>query len=227
MLAKNNFREGHIILQRPFDFSELEYGIPKMTILYAYIERPVFEDELTPEGKERFAEVERAGNFFEGTPRLRKGIFESQESYDDRIAAEFERIAQDASNYKKVHAGNIVQAIIDGVPCSFWPDEYNILPSETLLELLHDDSYHMVTSDDSIFKLPEMEKKIFYLQSRGISKPKAKRLCSFGLKDMVIYFPHPELQKMFCRDWEVVYLPQFEEYYKEVYGSFKQYKETC
>lgn len=226
MDAKNNFREGHIILQRPFDFYELEYGIPKMTILYAYIERPLFDDELTPEGRERLDRVKHAGSFY-AHPSLKKGIFETQKAFEERISKEFDRIASDASNYKKKHVGNMVQSSIGEVQVSFWPDEYKVLDPDILQEVLYDDSYHMITSNENVFNLPEMEKKIFYLQSRGISKKKAQRLCSFGLKDLVAYFPHPELQKMFCRDHEVVYMPEFEEYYNSVYGSFAEYKETC
>lgn len=226
MNAKDNFREGHIILQRPFNFYELEHGLPKFTIVYAYIERPVFEDELNLRGKETFDELEDAGSFY-AQPRHKRGVFESREKFEERIAAEYERALQDMSNYSKKHVGNMVQTQIDGVNISFFPDEYKAIEPGTLQELLFDDSYALATNNENIFDLPEMEAKIFYLRSRGIDKDKAKRLSSFGLKDLVVYIPHPEVQKMFCRENEVIYTPEFDGYYKEVYGSFEDYRKTC
>ena len=49
--AKNKFREGFIILKRPFLFAELKNPLQKYTILWAYSEKPVINKVLTEEGE--------------------------------------------------------------------------------------------------------------------------------------------------------------------------------
>lgn len=227
MDAKNNFREGYILLQRSFKFAEMEFGIPKFSILYAYIERPLFEDEINERGQSSLEEIDASRSFMGGNYKFKKGIYEKEEDYNKRISEEYDFILKDPKNFNKIHIGNMVQTTIDGVNCSFFPDEYKVIEFETLSESIYGDEYLMITPDEKIFNMPEMQNKIFYLQSRGISKKKAQKLSSFGLKDLVMYFPHPELQKMFCRSHEVVYIPEYEEYYKHVYGGFEEYRKTC
>lgn len=226
MDAKNNFREGHIMLQRPFKFYELDYGIPKFSILYAYIEKPLFEDELNGRGREALDEVNSGREFF-GSHKFKKGLYEKEEDYNTRVEQEYNSILKDRKNLERTHIGNMVQTTINGVNCSFFPDEYKVINFESLSELIYGDEYLMVTLDEKIFKLPEMEDKIFYLQSRGISKTKAQKLSSFTLKDLVMYYPHPELQKLYCRSNEVIYIPEYEEYYNTIYGSFETYRLSC
>lgn len=229
MDAKSNFREGHIMLQRPFDFVDLDFGIPKMTIVYAYIEEPLYRNQLNEKGRDRVEEItigSQAG-LLHGLSPFKKRYGEDQEDYEERLAKEYELVENDPHNLEKVFVGNKVQASFDGHTVSFFPDEYKVVSQETVFTALNDDAYYMVVNNESAFKLEDTAKKVHYLQSRGISKERARKMASYSLKDLVAYFPHPELQKLFCRSNEVIYLPMYDQYYIDVYGSFEGYRKTC
>ena len=52
MIAKHKFREGWIMLKRPFKFGELSKPLQKMTVLYAFSEKPIITMELNAKGIE-------------------------------------------------------------------------------------------------------------------------------------------------------------------------------
>lgn len=47
MRAKDRFRQGFIMLKRPFDFHELKNPLQQFTILWTYSEKPVEKEVLT------------------------------------------------------------------------------------------------------------------------------------------------------------------------------------
>jgi hypothetical protein len=201
--AKKKFREGYILINRPFQFKEMKNPIQRNTIVWAYSEQPVVEKNLSETAKEEAILLESTS----GIGFIRQG------DKEDYIARELERIYNNPKNYDSLYVGDIIQSTIDGVLCRFYPDEYSILDQDALNEALAEDGYHMI-GNESLYKIKEFRDKTHYLKSRGVDKATAEKWASLGFRDLVYYKPYYDLLKMFCRPNEI-YPDSF---YEEVEG---------
>lgn len=210
MEARNRFREGWIMLLRPFKFGELSKPLQKMTILYAYSEQPIINMELTEEGKNLLKEahdnIDKPFGPMIGQSNIwRRGFGEaSDEFYNHRISVQLDAIYKQYAkqeNYK----GEIVQCYVEKQLCRFYPEEYNVISRETFEHLLSCDEqeYQIEVEDSKIFDLPEMKTKLHYLMSRGISRESAMKMNSNDVKDSVIFRPQQAILEIFCRDHEI------------------------
>jgi hypothetical protein len=199
--AKQKFREGFIMLLRPFDFGDLDQPLQKFTILWAYAERPVTREVITQAGLEKADEIENTSNpigFWSGKDR------------DEWIGKEIEKVFQDPKYRETQYEGEIVQATIDGQLCRFYPGEYSIIGPEKLTDLMQEEGYHTILNP-AIEKLPDFKRKQHYLRSRGVSKAVASKWASVTFRDLVIYKPYYQLLTMFCRPNEILVDPFYEE----------------
>lgn len=205
MIAKDKFREGWIMLLRPFRFAELSKPLQKMTIVWAYAERPVIEKELNDKGKELKKELDdnygKVSTIFENSP-MRKSTFETESNYHDRIEQEYNRIFQ-YYNTKELYKGEIVQTYIEGNLTRFYPEEYSIISKETFEAVINEPTHDLVVNNPSVYQLLDVKTKVHYLQSRGISEERAKLWVSSSLKDNVYFTPCQELLEIFCREEEI------------------------
>lgn len=204
MDAKNKFREGFIVINRPFKFVEMKTPIQKNTIVWAYSEQPIIKKELSEEAKEKYALV---ANSSQGI-----GYFTAKDK-EEALQADLEAILKDIKNYIPLYEGEIVQTTIEGVTCRFYPDEYSILPLERLQQILEYEGMHTICSP-TLKTLKDFTDKVFYLTSRGIDLRTAERWCSALYKDLVYYKPYYELLLQTCRP-EQIYPDIF---YTEVEG---------
>ena len=191
MNAKNKFREGWIMLLRPFKFAELKKPLQKMTVLYAYSEKPLIDMELNEKGVEQMNLV---NEHYGKTKSLfhhhehRQGEHETDTQYTtrmDKVIDTIMRTYATQENYK----GELVQCYVEGELCKFYPEEYSIISRETFDHLLTCDEreYKIEIEDETFFKMKGVKDKIFYTQTRGISKSlatkmnsaEAKRFCNF------------------------------------------------
>ena len=207
MKAKRKFREGWIMLLRPFTFAELSKPLQKMTVLYAYSEKPMLEMELNEVGAGMYKELlENYGRPNSLTTRstycTRFG--ESQWEYDKRISEATDHIFKNYATVE-VYKGELVQCYVEGEVCRFYPEEYSIIRPETLDHLLTCDEheYQIEIEDGTIFTTQDMKNKIFYIRSRGIPKLKALKMNSKEAKDCVIFRPQQAILEMFCRENEI------------------------
>jgi len=200
--AKDKFREGFIMLLRPFQFAELKNPIQKLTILWAYSEQPIIRNVLTAKSREKIEEIENSTPF----------MF-SQQSKDEWLESHIEKVINDSNNYENLYEGEIVQCIVEGQTTRFYPDEYRILGKDKVFDLMQDDGYHTILTDE-VRKLPDFAEKCHYLRSRGVSKDKAEKWTSLSYQSLVMYKPYYELLQMFCREHEI-YPDTF---YEEVEG---------
>jgi hypothetical protein len=211
MDAKHRFREGWIMLLRPFSFGDIPKPIQKLTILYAFAEKPTIETELNDRGKELYEELLANWGKENGLTkyhRYKKNRDETSREYEYRLQEEERRIFD---TYSKVehYKGEVVQARISGKACRFFPGEYSIVSKETISELLVcGDSEYIVDIEnkhtfDSILNLDAIKDKIFYIRSRGIPKSRALKMIAEQLKDSIIFRPQPALLEMFCRENEI------------------------
>ena len=207
MNAKFKFREGWIMLNRPFKFGELKQPLQKMTVLYAFSEKPILEMTLNLEGQKEYKKLLDAyghNNTLSNSSQYCKYFKESQEEYENRIDAATNLIFKTYGTQEE-YKGEIVQSIIEGEICRFYPDEYTVIKPETLDHLLtcDDQEYIAEINDNTIFTTQDMRNKIFYIRSRGIPNQKAVKMVSKEAKDCVIFRPQPALLEMFCRPNEI------------------------
>jgi hypothetical protein len=200
MNAKSFFREGYVMLLRPFQFAELDVPLQKLTIAYAYVVEPLYKEYLTEDAKERIEFVEERNRF--------NKVFDS-----DYLDREIESIIDSPSSYKKEQFGFKVQISINNIPIYLYPDEYNIISSERLTEILAEDGYHTIC-DAGLYTIKEYKDKYHYLLSRGVNKNIAKKWASIGFRDLVYYKPYYELLDCFCREHEIMPDP----FYAEIEG---------
>lgn len=210
MQVKQRLREGWIMLLRSFKFAELKKPLHKMTILYAYSEKPIISYEYTKEGKRLLDEAYE--NMYKPftpttTPAQRKWRRSFNESegntfYNKRIEYELESLEK---KYKiiEIYEGQIVQCEVEGTMCRFFPDEYNVIQQDTFEHVMTTPDYIMEIENKTIFELPEIKEKLLYIRSRGIGKDIAERMASANAKENVIFRPGPGILQMFCRDWEI------------------------
>ena len=208
MIAKHRFKEGWIILLRPFRFVELEKPLQKMTILYAYSEQPIIKMELNEKGTEMMQDLNN--NY--GKPmsltkmgsEYRKRFGESETIYEDRINSLIDYITKNYSTQEN-YEGEIVQCYVEGNLCRFHPGEYNVISRETFDHLLtcDEEEYKIEVEDERYFDIKGIKERLFYIRSRGISKNIAMKMNSGEAKDSVIFRPQPAVLEMFCRDYEI------------------------
>lgn len=211
--ARKRFKEGFIMLNRPFSFAELKTPLQKFTIVWAYSEKPKEHQAITDLGKEKAEEVEHS------TSRI--GFFKPADR-EEWIEKEIEKIYKDPKYNETIYEGEMVQTYIEGRLCRFYPDEYTIVSQEKLTDIMSEEGYHTIL-DPAINKLSDFRTKKHYLQSRGISEHIANKWASLSYKELVIYKPYYELLKMFCRSNEVYGDDKF---YDEVEGiTFEEQKE--
>jgi len=110
------------------------------------------------------------------------------------------------------YIGEVVQVTVEGEICRFYPDEYDILSDEALQVLYDEEGYHVIIENETMLSLPSIKDRMFYLQSRGISKRMALKWSAKGMKDMVYFKPYFELIDLFAR----TILP--DSFYTEVEG---------
>jgi hypothetical protein len=191
--AKDKFREGFVMIMRPFQFGELSNPIQKFTIVWAYSEQPKIVKELTQTGKEK---VDVILNESHG-PR-----FLTEKDKNDYIDSQIEKVYENSKNWNENYKGEIVQTYIDGQLIRLYPDEYNIISKEKLHEIMGEDGYHAVCSR-GLYGIKEFRDQAYYLKSRGVSKHNANKWASVTFKEMVYYKPYYQLLTMFCRNHEI------------------------
>lgn len=207
MDAKLKFREGWVMLNRPFKFAELSKPLQKMTVIYAYSEKPIIEMKLNKKGLELMKEYdENYGKPMSllGGSSFRKLHNESDDLYEARMERIHDYILRTFStqeNYK----GEIVQCYVEGIPCRIYPDEYNIISKETFDHLLtcDENEYQVEIENEIMFDTKEIKQKIFYLRNRGIGKEMAIKMNCAEMKDSVIFRPQQAVLDMFCREHEI------------------------
>jgi hypothetical protein len=212
--AKDKFREGFIMLQRPFDFADLKNPLQKFTILWAYSERPIIKNVLTKEGREKLELIENSSNPIS---------FWNKEEKEKRLEREIEYVMNNPKYHEPLYEGEIVQVYVEGKLCRIYPDEYTIISKERLNEIMVEEGYHVVC-DNALYLLKDFTDKKHYLQSRGVSERVAKKWASLSYGSLVMYKPYYELLKMFCRPYEIIADDNF---YEEVEGvDFTELKEV-
>jgi hypothetical protein len=198
MDAKLRFKEGWIMLLRPFRFAELKQPLQKMTILYAYSEKPMLKVELSEKGKEAISEL--YNHSFEGDPgRL---FMEPEDEYYTRIQLSEDAIFK-AYSTVEIYSGEVVQCYVEKTMCRFYPDEYTVIRRETFEEVMTSEEYTMDIESGSYYDIENIQDKVHYVRSRGIDDTLAKRMCSSEAKDSVIFRPKRELLEIFCREHEI------------------------
>lgn len=208
--AKLKFKEGWVMLKRPFDFAELSKPLQKMTILYAYSEKPIVNMVLNEKGLQELKDLNKAWNkkgnlgtlSIKNPYSLRFG--ESEKDYEDRMRRYLDDIYRKYST-KEVYKGEIVQCYVEKQLCRFYPEEYTNISRETFEYLLScpDEEYSLEIQNQNVFKIKEIRDKIHYIQSRGISKNMATKMVSENVKDAVIFRPGEAILEMFCRENEI------------------------
>jgi hypothetical protein len=211
--AKDKFREGFIMLKRPFDFGDLDVPLQNLTILWAYSERPVIKNYLSSEAMEKIADIENT------TPPL--GFFSTEER-DEYIERKIQWVYDNPKMYEPLYEGDIVQSVVNGQTVRFYPSEYTIVNSEKLAEIMAEEGYHTICNP-SLYKTKDFTDKVHYLVSRGVNKRNAEKWASLGYRDMVMYKPYYELLTMFTRPQHIIADDKF---YIEVEGiDFTELKE--
>lgn len=189
--AKDKFREGFIMLLRPFKFAELQEPLQKLTILWAYSEQAIIKRVLTEEGQTKIEDIKNQSNPFNLTP------------YEEWLEQEIAYVTSKEKYFRDDYKGEIVQCVVDKQICRFYPDEYKILSSKKLQEALEEEGYHCII-DERLRSISEFKNKVFYLTSRGVPERIAEKWVSVAYKDLVIYKPYYELLDMFCRPNEII-----------------------
>lgn len=196
------------MLLRPFDFAGFKNPLQKLTVLYAYSDRPMIEMELTEYGKEELDLLNRHYGKAQGLTSNHKvynvRYGESNDDYEERIGKEVDRIMRTYSTVE-VYKGQVVETLVEGEICKFYPGEYNVISVETFDFLLTSDEHEYVIDieDDSFYNLTDIRNKLFYIRNRGIGEIKAKKMLAHEAKDAVIFRPQQALLEMFCREKEI------------------------
>ena len=208
MIAKHKFREGWIMLKRPFAFAGLSKPLQKMTILYAFSEKPIITMELNAKGIEKMKILnENYGKpigSISGDHRYRIRFGEDEESYEYRMDKYAAQIIQEHSTQEN-YQGEIVQCYVEGEVCRFYPEEYSIISKETFDHLLtcDDQEYTIDVESEEIFETKALKERLFYIRSRGIPKGKAMKMNCGEARDAVIFRPGQAILEMFCREHEI------------------------
>jgi len=206
MEAKYRFKEGWIMLNKPFKFIELEKPLQKMTVLYAYSEKPLVKMILTSEAQEEidFAYDEYGLNIGVRKSKWRVLFNESEEDYNERFDMQMDQLRETGCTVEQ-YDGELVQCYVEGQLCKFYPDEYTVIKKDTFELLLTSESAHVleIQKNSSYYNQDNVKDRIYYLRSRGINKDLATRMSSKEANDAVIFRPRPELLAIFCRPHEI------------------------
>jgi len=202
--AKNKFREGFIMIKRPFKFANMNNPIQAFTIVWAYSEQPQIRPELTETAKEKIEEIDNTTSGI--------GFFNSAQK-EDWIEREIAKVVDSPSSYNQIYMGDIVQTYIDGELIRLYPDEYSMVDADKLSEIMCEEGYHAVCSR-GLLEVKDFRDKSHYLQSRGVPAHIANKWASMSYKELVYYKPYYELLTMFCRDHEIY----ADEFYDRVEG---------
>jgi hypothetical protein len=192
--SRSKFREGFIMLKRGFDFADLDEPLQKFTILWAYSERPVVKNVLTEYAKEEIDLIQNQSHPL---------AFWDNEQKEEYISRKIDSILSSSKAYSELYEGEIVQAYVNNVMCRFYPDEYTIVDSNKLFEIMQEEGYHTVCAP-ALEELAEFKKLTHYIMSRGVDKRTAMRWVSMGYKSFVMYKPYYELLEYFCRPLEII-----------------------
>lgn len=196
------------MLKRPFAFAELSKPLQKMTILYAFSEKPIITMELNAKGIEEMKILnESCGKSivaFGGDIKYKKRFGESDDSYEVRISEYIDQIFIEHSTQEN-YQGEIVQCYVEGQMCRFYPEEYSVISKETFYHLLtcDDQEYTIDVESEEIFETKALKERLFYIRSRGISKGKAMKMNCGEARDAVIFRPGQAILEMFCREHEI------------------------
>ncbi len=201
--AKDKFREGYIMLLRPFEFHELKNPLQKLTILWAYSEQPILKNVLTEKARDEAWLIENQS----GLP------FFSKEHKEEIIESQLETLFAKKESFEQLYEGDIVQCYVDGIMCRFYPDEYKIMAKERLFEIMQEEGYHTIISEQ-LKQVKEFKDKVHYLKSRGIGEKDATKWSSLSYGPMVMYKPYYQLLDAFCREHEIFK----DSFYEEVEG---------
>ena len=196
------------MLLRPFQFAELKQPLQKLTILYAYAERPIITKTLTDKGRDLYEIaldnmnkeyshlVNKESNVWRKFPNEKSNEYE--ERLDKLLDAFFAKYST-----QEVYKGEIVQCTVNKQLCRFFPEEYTIIDRGTFDHVLTDELYDMEIENPTGLLIPDIQDKIFYCQSRGIDKTLAERMSAKNLNDNVLFRPKRELLECFCRENEI------------------------
>jgi hypothetical protein len=194
MNAKLKFREGWIMLLQPFDFANLSKPLQKLTILYAYSEKPIIEMSLTDKGYDLLNAADRKFVY--------KKAFLDDDDYSEELNRYTNQVINEHSTIEH-YKGELVQCIVEGQMCRFYPEEYKVIERKTFEHILTATEYTMDIENHTMFEREEVTKRIHYIRSRGINKSLAERMSSADAKDAVIFRPKIELLEYFCRENEI------------------------
>lgn len=193
-LARDRFKEGWIMITRPFQFAETG-PIQKMSIFYAYSERPTYHEILSDAAKAEIETIENQSSLFS-----RKILGQSHQNFiDDSVGVVLER----PSSYEEIYDGEIVQIYIGETVVRLFPDEYKILTEEKVSDYMSREGFHMVKNSELLTTLKDFLNQKHYLQSRGVTEKAAERMVSPLFRAMVYYKPYFELLEMFARNHEI------------------------
>lgn len=207
MNVKDRFVEGWVMLLRPFSFVELKEPLQKMTILYAFSDEPVYETELTSEGRAIMSYIHgQIGKPFglstEANNIWRRGSGEKNDDlYDYRIDRQLE--IEVRKHQEKRYIGQKIIVMINGVECKFFPEEYNTISKETLEYLPSAEEYEIEVLNKNGLADKVISDRLYYIRTRGISEKDALRMIAPGLKDSAIFRPTSDLLNHFCRPHEI------------------------
>lgn len=177
------FHEGWIMLRRGFDFAELNYHIPKLSLVYVYSDRPIFKKHVK---EEYYEELEREAQKFESLPDWLQVTTDIGDE-----------IIPDDMQYEE-YEGEVVQTLFSGHLTRFFPGEYQVTTIQKYQEL--DDfhlAYNLRKNDEMYLKQKEIADRVHYLMSRGMSRKTAELYVSASAKHAVWFSPSEEVQEIF------------------------------
>jgi hypothetical protein len=210
MNAKEMFREGWIMLLQPFKFVELTKPLQKLTILYAFSEKPIIEMTLNEKGREALEELTECWNkggqssVLSHNTNYSRRFGEHEDDYNARMQEQYDYIFKTCTTEAN-YIGQVVQTYVEGTLCRFYPEEYNVISRETFEYLLSCDhrEYQIEMEDPTFFEMGPIKDRLFYLRSRGIDRQMAVKMSSGEARDAVIFRPQPALLELFCRPDEI------------------------
>lgn len=180
------FSEGWVMLRRDFDFAELDYTIPKLSLVYVYSERPVFKMRIKDEYWKRLNQEEERILRLPGF--LNTGL-------EDRLEEEF---GPKSDEQYETYEGEIVQTLFDGNLTKFYPEEYSqtqIRKYQQRPDFHH--CFNLRTNDKLYLKQQAIVDQLHYLQSRGMCREDAELYVSAAAKHSVWYEPTKQIQAFF------------------------------
>lgn len=208
MIAKDiYFREGWIMLKRPFEFHELSNPLQKLTLLYAFADRPIIRLKLDEKGMELYQDyLDNYGkppSVTGGKSIWNKLLNESENEYELRVERDLNNLYKNHQRIE-IYEGHMVQCYVEGQLCKFYPEEYSIIGPDTFQMAVEGEEYLMKVENENVFQMEEIKNKIFYMRQRGVPLDKSKKWSSSSLKDSIYFKPRMELLEMFAYPNEIL-----------------------